>query len=342
MVLVPRTGHDEDHATFRESVRHLVTAQVVPDLEGWRAAGRFDRSVFEAAGEQGFLGTSVAERFGGSEVDDPRFPVVLVEELTRAGATGLALVLARQLGVVVPVLAGLADGSDQAAAWLTGLAEGGLVGCVAVVAEDGTARAVPGAAVADVFVLVGPDRGLRVVGRDRVSVEPGTQLGGAEAATGDLTAPTVLAEPAEGIEVEPVLDLWTAVVSVAAARAALDLTSAYVHERAVFGKPLSTFENTRFRLAEVGAELAAAQQLVDAAVDALGTGTLDAGLAAAARIVAARVQDAAVDQGMQLHGGYGYMREYPISHAFGDARFVRVAAAAVSEPRAVLASALGL
>jgi acyl-CoA dehydrogenase len=344
MELVPRAGYDDDHATFRDSVRRFVADHVSGDLERWRADSRFDVSVFAAAGEQGFLGTTVAEQHGGAGVDDPRFPAVLVEELGRSGAIGVALVAARQLGVVLPVIAALAERSDEAAAWLSGLAAGELVACVGVL-DGSTARAVPAAAAADLFVLADAERVVALT-RDAVTVESAALLGGADAATGNLTVdPAALAAAPAVDSVEQLyagLDLWTSIVSLSAARAALDLTAGYVGERAVFVRPLSSFENTRFRLAEAAAELAAAHGLLDDALDALAAGGLTTALAAAVRIVSERVHDAIVDQGMQLHGGYGYMREYPISAAFGDARFVRVTAAGAREPRTAVAAALGL
>ncbi len=349
MELVRRTGYDDDHATFRDSVRRFVADHVGGELDRWRVEGRFDRALLADAGEQGFLGTSVPEEFGGAGVDDPRFPAVLVEELARSGATGLALVAARQLGVVLPVVTALAERSEAADGWLSGLAAGELVGCVAVLTPDSTALGVPGAALADIFVLADTEAEGRlvVVTRDAIAVDEAEPLlGGSDAAVANLTVDQAVLASAPTLDTTDLLygrlDLWTSVVSLGAARAALDLTVDYVQERAVFGRPLSSFENTRFRLAEAGAELAAAQGLLDDALDALAAEQLTPALAAAVRIVAERVHDAVVDQGIQLHGGYGYMREYPISYAFGDARFVRVAAAAASEPRAVLASALGL
>lgn len=347
MELVPRTGYDDDHATFRASVRRFLADHVAHDLDRWRAAGRFDPAVFAGAGEQGFLGTTVPEELGGAGIDDPRFAVVLVEELARSGATGLAVVVARQLGVVVPVLTALAECSDDVAAALSALAAGESVGCVAVLSSGWTARAAPAAAVADVFVIVDADGAVGVLPREAVGVEvTGRLLGGSEAAVADVTVDPALLDTTAPLApadlVHRSLDLWSAVVGLGAAQAAFELTNDYVQERAVFGRALSSFENTRFRLAEAGAELAAAHRLLDGAVDALADGDLPAALAAATRIVAERVHDLVVDQGMQLHGGYDYMREYPISTAFADARFVRVTAAAASEPRAALASALGL
>jgi acyl-CoA dehydrogenase len=345
MELVRRTGYDDDHATFRDSVRRFVADHVGGELDRWRTDGRFDVALLAEAGKQGFLGTSVPEAFGGAGVDDPRFPAVLAEELARSGATGLALIAARQLGVALPVVAALVEQSEEAAGWMAGLAAGELVACVGVLKPDSTASAVPGAAVADLFVLADAER-VVLVTKDAVTVEAAPLLGGADAAVANLTVdPAVLAAAPTLDSVDQLhagLDLWTSVVSLGAAGAALDLTVDYVQERAVFGRPLSSFENTRFRLAEAGAELAAARGLLDVALGALATDELTPALAAAVRIVAERVHDAVVDQGMQLHGGYGYMREYPISFAFGDARFVRVTSAATSEPRAVLASTLGL
>ena len=340
MDLLRRPGFDEDHDDFAQSVRRFLADHVVEQLEEWRAGGGFDRDVLAAAGEQGFLGTTVPEELGGAGLDDPRFAAVLVEEVAATGAAGLALVVARHLGVALPALVAAASPD------VAGLAAGELVGCVAVVSAEGRAASVPGAGIADVFVLVDatrPDRFV-VVRREDLEVLPTRLLGGTDAAAADVVAPAsaLAGEGHDAAGLLAALDLWGAVVSVGAARAAFDLTRDYVQDRAVFGRELATFENTRFRLAEVGAELTAARGLVDSALADLSKNALTPGLAAAVRIVAANVHDRAVDQGMQLHGGYGYMREYPIAHAFGDARFVRVASAATSEPRAVLASALGL
>jgi len=345
MELVRRAGYDDDHATFRESVRRFLADHVTGDLERWRAAGGFDTALFGSAGEQGFLGTNVPEELGGGGVDDPRFAAALVEEVAATGAAGLALVVARHVGVVLPALTAVADRSEELAPLVTGLAAGEHIGCVAVLGPGGRCASVPGAGLADVFLLVEearPDR-FAVVGRDELDVTPAPQLGGAESAAADVVVPaSVLERAGHDAALQPSLDLWDAVVGVGAAWAAFDLTVDYVQDRAVFGRKLATFENTRFRLAEVVAGLVAARGMVDGAVAELARGALTPALASAARIVAANVHDGAVDQGMQLHGGYGYMKEYPIAHAFGDARFVRVASSATSEPRAVLASALGL
>jgi alkylation response protein AidB-like acyl-CoA dehydrogenase len=111
---------------------------------------------------------------------------------------------------------------------------------------------------------------------------------------------------------------------VAAARAALDWTVAYVKERTAFGTPVASFQNTKFRLAELATEVDVAQAYLDACVRALNAGELTAADAAKAKWWCTELQGRAVDLGVQLHGGYGYMAEYPIARAWADARITRI------------------
>jgi len=343
VALLGRLVFDEDHADFRASVRRFVAAYVAPRLDEWRSSGGAGAEVYRALGEQGFLGTAVPEELGGGGVDDPRFTAVLVEELASFGALGLAQVIAGHAGVGVHALLSL-EPSASRDAWLESAAAGEALVVPMVVADD-VALAVPAGFVGGLFVALSADRAdASIVSRERTSVATATLLGGRDAGAADVT----LAEGALGNcvldagVVHRDVDVWAAVVAAAGARAALELAVAYVRERKVFGRSIAEFENTRFRLAELGADVAAAGALVDGALGALASGKLDTSVAAAAALVAGRVHDAAVDLGMQLHGGYGYMREYPISWAFADARFLRMRAGVGSEPRRVLADAIGL
>ncbi|MBP2389392.1 acyl-CoA dehydrogenase [Aeromicrobium fastidiosum] len=304
--------------------------------------------LFRTLGDQGFLGTDVPDDLGGSGTGDPRFTAVLVEEVVAAGAIGLAVVLAHQCGVAVPAVLRLPEG-DHRTTTIRRVAAGEDLLIPLLLDGGDRGLGVPGAAGAGFFVVVqsGPDgeAGVSLVARDAVEVTAGSaSLGGLEAGLGDVRL-AVPAATVDGSEVERVrrdVDLWTAVVSAAGARHALELGRAYVVERKVFGRPLSSLENTRLRLAEVGARIGVVQGFVTRCLDELADGTLSGVAAATARMEATRAFDRAVDQSLQLHGGYGYMREYPISHAYADARFVRQSAAASSDPRLVLADALGL
>jgi alkylation response protein AidB-like acyl-CoA dehydrogenase len=104
------------------------------------------------------------------------------------------------------------------------------------------------------------------------------------------------------------------------AQLSYDLTADYVRERKAFGKPLAAYQNTQFKLAELRTELDFAQTYVDQCVAAFNAGQLTAIDAAKAKLVTSELQVKAADIGVQLHGGNGYMDEYPISRQYTDAR----------------------
>jgi acyl-CoA dehydrogenase len=342
----------DDHEAFRDSVRRFVVTEIVPHLEDWRRADGMPRSVVAAAGEAGFLGTTVPEEFGGGGTDDLGFLAVLIEETVAAGATGAALTWALHAGIAIPHL--VEHGGDaEKQRWLPGLASGELIAVPASGASltvhderlTGTLSSVPCALIADVLLVDSPG-GIAFVetAHPGIRVTPvAGNLGAPDAGIADieleavpLASTTVLPFP-----LVPDLDLWFAVLALAGARTAVALAVDYVRSRKVFGRPLAEFENTRFRLAQLSAEILAATTFVDQCVSARSSRMPRAADAAAARLVTAALYDRAVDQSMQLHGGYGYMREYPIAQAFADARFLRLAAQCYSDPRRALADDLG-
>ncbi len=118
--------------------------------------------------------------------------------------------------------------------------------------------------------------------------------------------------------------LSIAIAGVAAAQAALDWTLEYVKERQAFGQPIGSFQNSRFALAEMATEIDLATVYCDQAVMALNAGTLSVEDAAKAKLWCTELQGRVVDRCVQLHGGYGYMLEYPIARAYADARITRI------------------
>ncbi len=118
--------------------------------------------------------------------------------------------------------------------------------------------------------------------------------------------------------------LSIAVGSVAGAQAALDLTLAYVKEREAFGRPIGSFQHSRFVLAELKTKITIGQTFVDRCIEALNAGELSVDEAAMAKWWLSDLLGEVVDAGVQLHGGYGYMREYPIARAWTDARVQRI------------------
>jgi acyl-CoA dehydrogenase len=118
--------------------------------------------------------------------------------------------------------------------------------------------------------------------------------------------------------------LQIAIGAVAAMQAAIDLTIAYVKERKVFGQPVGAYQNTRYKLAELQSEAQVARVFVDKCIELEVAGRLDSATASMAKYWCSDLQNKAVDECVQLHGGYGYMWEYPVARAWADARVQRI------------------
>jgi len=118
--------------------------------------------------------------------------------------------------------------------------------------------------------------------------------------------------------------LSIAVGALGAARAGLAATIEYAQGRSAFGQPVSSFQNSRFQLAECHVEIEVAQSHLDACVAALGAGALTPEDAAVAKFNCTEVQGRVLDRCVQLHGGYGYMTEYAVARAWVDARATRI------------------
>jgi alkylation response protein AidB-like acyl-CoA dehydrogenase len=118
--------------------------------------------------------------------------------------------------------------------------------------------------------------------------------------------------------------LSIAVTGLAAARRALELTVEYVTAREAFGQDIARFQNTQFQLADLATEVEVGTAFIDRAITALNDGELSVEEAAMAKMWCTELQGRATDLGVQLHGGYGYMTEYPIARAYADARVTRI------------------
>jgi alkylation response protein AidB-like acyl-CoA dehydrogenase len=136
--------------------------------------------------------------------------------------------------------------------------------------------------------------------------------------------------------------LSIAASSVAAARAAIEWTIPYVHDRHAFGQPIASFQNTRFVLAECATEVEIGQAFIDRCVVALNRGELTAADAAMAKWWSTELQQRVVDQCLQLHGGYGYMAESPIARAYLDARVTRIYGGTTEIMKEIISRSLGL
>ena len=352
---------DAEHDAFRSLARTFIAKEITPFHDQWERDGQVSRDVWLAAGRTGLLGMDVPEEYGGGGVPDFRYNTVLLEELTKAGATGIGFPL--QNDVVAPYLLRLAD-EDQKKRWLPGFCSGEIITAIAMTEPgagsdlqgittharrdgddwvlNGSKTFITNGILSDLVIVVArtdPDAGSRgfsllVVERGMPGFERGRRLekvglkaqDTAELSFTDVRVPAanVLGAPGSGfVSLMQNLAqerLSIAVGSVAGAARALELTLAYTKERTAFGGPIANFQNTRFELAEMDTEVTVTQVFVDKCIAEHVAGRLTVQDAAKAKWWASDVQKRVVDRCVQLHGGYGYMLEYPIAKAFVDSR----------------------
>jgi acyl-CoA dehydrogenase len=136
--------------------------------------------------------------------------------------------------------------------------------------------------------------------------------------------------------------LQIAIGAVASMQAAIDGTAAYVKERKVFGQAVAAFQNTRWKLAEMQTEAQVARVFVDQCTQLLLAGKLDTATASMAKYWCSDLQCRIIDECVQLHGGYGYMWEYPIARAYADARVQRIYGGTNEIMKEVISRSMGL
>jgi alkylation response protein AidB-like acyl-CoA dehydrogenase len=373
-------SHGSDHEAFRESFRAFVERDVRPLAGQIAVSGTVPDKVFAIAGDNGFLGTGVPEEHGGAGTGDIRFALLAAEEFARAGLPGVGLAFALHAAVAVPLLTARGTAALQAR-WLPAMAAGDVLAAVAVGPAADTGRTVRLTFGEDGAVLDGTLEPVLNVTRARLFVVPvQTADGRTHVVLVSADAPGVvtrLAEDALGLpgadagHVEfhavPVpgdaflasdailpgstvdagqealagVRLVMAVIAVAGARRALAGTLDYVRGRRAFGRPVASFQNTKHVLAGIAADLSVAETYLAVCLADLPAGRPDPLRAAAASLRGTELFTAAADQGLQLHGGYGYMREYPIAQAYADAEYLRLLADGAAA-RETLAAGLGL
>ncbi|HEY1590515.1 MAG TPA: acyl-CoA dehydrogenase family protein [Solirubrobacteraceae bacterium] len=136
--------------------------------------------------------------------------------------------------------------------------------------------------------------------------------------------------------------LVLAVSALAGAEAAFELTLAYVKERKAFGRPIGSFQNSRFVLAELGTELEITRCFIDRTIERHCAGTATVEEAAMAKWCTTELTCKVADAGLQLHGGYGYTTEYPISKAWVDARITKIYAGTNEIMKELIGRGMGL
>ena len=363
--MIPRTLFASEHEDFRDTFRRFVDAEIVPHHERWEEQQCVDREIWDKAGEHGFLCVTMPEVYGGAGADR-LYSVVMMEELSRAGASGIGFPL--HTDIVANYINNFGN-DDQKQYWLPRMASGELVSAIAMT-EPGTGsdlQAISTTAVEDGddyvlngsktfitngvlsdLVIVIAKTGTTGAGAKDISLllvetdSPGFSKGKPLKKIGlkaqdtcelffeDLRVPrkNLLGQEGAGFIALMQELAWErmiiAITSIAGAEAALADTLEYTKNRKVFGKPVAAFQNSRFKLAEMKAELGIGRVYVDRCLELVLNDQLDIDDAAAAKYWCSDLMGRVIDECLQLHGGNGYMLEYPIARAWIDARAQRI------------------
>ena len=354
----------EEHTLFRETARRFVEAEVAPHHARWEQQGVVDRELWRKAGEAGLLLTAIPEEYGGGGADfltsvvmieemmrhvysGPGFrlhsdivaPYILhygSEDLKRAWLPRMAR------GEVVTAIAMTepGTGSDLQGVRTTAVRDGNhyvvngqktfitngqLADLIVVVCKTDPALGAKGTSL----ILVEADRTGFARGRnlDKIGLKAQDT---SELFFDEVRVPitNLLGEENQGfrylMQELPQERLLIAISAVTVIEAALEWTIAYTRGRQAFGRAIADFQNTRFRLAEVKTEAHVARVFLNDCLARHLRGELDVPTAAMAKWWLTELMGKVVDTCLQLHGGYGYMTEYPIARAYADARVHRI------------------
>jgi acyl-CoA dehydrogenase len=373
---------DAEHETFRDGVRRFFLNEIAPLTSKWREQGFVDRSAFAMMGEQGYLLMWADEEYGGAGISDFRYDQIVMEENMRHGDTGFYVQLHSDLVAPYIAGLGTAEqnqrwlpgavrGDKILAVAMTEPGSGSDLAGMKSTAQDrgdhwllnGSKTYISNGQLADYVIVAArtdPDQrygiGLFVVEAGMEGFKRGQRLhkmGMAAQDTSELffdnvrvPKQNVLGDPLKGFgylkDFLAQERLVSAIDAVALAQTAFDLTLDFAQQRRAFGRPIGTFQNSRFVLAGLRARIDAIQTFVDQCVMELNARRLTGELAAEVKLVATELAGEVADACVQLHGGAGYMDEYRVSRLYTDARAMRIFAGSSEIMKEIIGRGLGL
>ena len=380
--LIPRTLFTPEHETFRDSVRRFMEAEVKPHDEKWQEQGFADKSVWKKAGEHGFLCMSMPEEYGGSGADRLFSMVLMEEQARiNNSSLGWGLhseIVAPYLlnygsdALKKKYLPKMASGDMVGAIAMSEPGAGSDLQSVKTTAirrddryvVNGSKTFITNGWNCDLVIVVAKtDPGKGAKGTSLIVVDTSMKgfakgrrlkkmgLKGQDTAelffdNVEVPAENLLAQENNGfiylMQELPWERMQIAIGATAKCEAALGWTIAYVNERKAFGKPVASFQNTRFKLAEIATEVQVMRVFVDRCMALLLEKKLDTATASMCKLWATDMEGKVLDECLQLHGGYGFMWEFPISQAYVDARVQRIYGGTNEIMKEVISRSLGL
>ena len=380
--MIPRTLFSAEHETFRDSVRRFMREEVVPHDERWQEQGYADKEVWRKAGAHGFLCPTMPPEYGGAGADKLYSVVLIEEQARANNSTlGFDLhseIVAPYLlaygseALKKTYLPRMASGEMVGAIAMSEPGAGSDLQAIktsAIKKKDlyllnGSKTFITNGWNCDLVIVVAktdPAKGakgtsLLIVDTSMKGFTKGRRLKkmglkGQDTAelffdNVEVPAANLLGQENNGfiylMQELPWERLQIAIDAVAKSEAAIEWTRDYVNERKAFGKPVSSFQHTRFKLAELATEVQVARVFVDRCIELLVEKKLDTTTASMAKYWITDLECRIVDECLQLHGGYGYMWEFPIARAYVDARVQRIYGGTNEIMREVISRSLGL
>jgi short-chain 2-methylacyl-CoA dehydrogenase len=371
----------EEQQLVRQTVREFAEARIAPVAEELDRESRFPYDIVAELAELGLMGIPIPEEYGGAGGDTVSYALA-VEELTRVDSSIAITVAAHtSLGTMPFLLFGseeqkrdwlpdLASGKRLAAFGLTEPGAGSDAGATKTRAElrDGewivngskifiTNAGTDITACVTITARTGEDEISNLIvpnGTTGYEISaPMKKMGWHASDTRELSfsdctvaEANLLGPRGAGFrQFLEILDggrISVAAMGVGLAQGAFDLASGYAKEREQFGRPIAKFQSVQFRLADMATEIEAGRALVLRAAWLKDEGRPFAKEAAMAKLYTGELSSRAVDAALQIHGGYGYMDEYPISRLYRDQKVLEIGEGTNDVQRMVIARQLGL
>jgi acyl-CoA dehydrogenase len=375
-----RECFNDEQQLFRDGYRQFLKKEVTPQREAWREAGIVPREMYRLMGKQGYLLIWADPKYGGLGEEDFRYQQIMIEEDTIYGDGGLQHTLHSRLVAPYLQHFGSVEQKDRflsrcvsgdciLAIAMTEPGTGSDLAGMKTRAEDrgdhwllsGAKTYISNGINSDLVIVAAKTNadnprhiGLFLVERGMEGFERGRKLkkmGLVSQDTAELffhgvriPKANVLGDPHKGLHylMRGLVEerLLCAVGCLSVAQRAFDVTREFVMQRKVFGNVLSEMQNTRFKMATLRMELDMAQVYVDHCVALHNQGKLTAEAAAAAKLYTSELEGRAVDEGVQMHGGAGYMQEYEICRLYTDARVTRIFAGSSEIMREIIARSI--
>jgi len=372
---------DSEHELVRKTVRDFAEQRVAPVAEELDRESRFPYELVTELGELGLMGMTIPEQYGGAGADTVAYAIA-VEELTRVDSSVAITVAAHHSLGTLPIyyygndaqkeqwLPDLTSGKKLAAFGLTEPEAGSDAGATRTRAEarDGnwivngskifiTNAGTDITSCVTITAQTGDSETSNIIvpnGTPGYEIsKPMKKLGWRASDTRELSFKDVelpgenlLGPRGKGFQqFLEILDggrISVAAMGVGLAQGAYDLAYAYAQERKQFGKPIAKFQAIQFKLADMATEIEAGRNLVYKAAWLKDEGRDFALAAAQAKLYTGELSNRAVNWALQIHGGYGYMDDYPISRLYRDQKILEIGEGTNEVQRLVIARHLGL